>query len=153
MRITKQEEYGLRCILQLAQNNVEGPLTIPEIALREGLSVDYVTKLLILLRRQGLVKSERGVKGGYRLAKPATAISAGEVMRALGWSLFDEELCKHYPGKLVECIHLGGCGIRPIWITVARQIYSVLDRTTLSEMIKQEAEVAYQLTEQFQRLL
>jgi Rrf2 family protein len=137
MRITKQEEYGVRCILQLVTTG-ELPITTQEIAVREGLSVEYVTKLLIMLRRAGLVKSLRGVSGGYLLARVPERITVGQVMRALGWSFLDESVCQHYPGKLESCIHLSGCGIRPIWITAAQMIYQLLDSTNLRQLLKDE---------------
>ncbi len=144
MRITKQEEYGLRCILQLAQNGM-GSKTTVEIAAKEGLSMDYATKLLILLRRNGIVESVRGVKGGYRLAKNPEKITVGQVMRALGWSVLDESLCRHYPGKLDSCIHLQGCGIRPIWMKAAKMMYKLLDSTTLAELLKEEGVITQEL--------
>ncbi len=144
MRITKQEEYGLRCILQLAQNGT-GSKTTVEIAAKEGLSVDYVTKLLILLRRHGIVQSVRGVKGGYRLSRSPEEIAVGQVMRALGWSVLDESLCRHYPGKLDSCIHLQGCGIRPIWMKAAKMMYQLFDSTTLAELLKEEGIISQEL--------
>src|SRR2546430_15546874 len=70
MRLSAQEEYGLRCLLQVARGH-EGSTTTPEIAEREGLSQAHVHKLMRFLRRGGLVKSVRGRKGGYQLARPA----------------------------------------------------------------------------------
>ncbi len=144
MRITKQEEYGLRCILQVAQNGT-GSKTTVEIAAKEGLSVDYATKLLILLRRHGIVQSVRGVKGGYRLSRSPEKIAVGQVMRALGWSVLDESLCRHYPGKLDSCIHLQGCGIRPIWMKAAKMMYQLFDSTTLAELLKEEGIISQEL--------
>ncbi|EQB63155.1 MAG: hypothetical protein RBG1_1C00001G0734 [candidate division Zixibacteria bacterium RBG-1] len=144
MRITKQEEYGLRCILQLAQNGTDSKTTV-EIAAKEGLSMDYVTKLLILLRRHKIVESVRGVKGGYRLARNPEKITVGQVMRALGWSVLDESLCRHYPGKLDSCIHLQGCGIRPIWMKAAKMMYKLLDSTTLAGLLKEEGVITQEL--------
>ncbi len=151
MRITKQEEYGLRCVLQLAQNGT-GSKTTVEIAAKEGLSMDYVTKLLISLRKNGLVESVRGVNGGYKLAKSPEKITVGEVMRALGWSVLDESLCRHYPGKLESCIHLQGCGIRPIWMKAAHEIYKLFDSTTLAELLKEEEMVSQELETKYQNL-
>ena len=68
MKITAQEEYGLRCLLRLARAGDGRSLTIPEIAADEGLSVPYVAKLLAVLRQAGLIESVRGRSGGYRLA-------------------------------------------------------------------------------------
>ena len=148
MRITKQEEYGIRCILQLVETG-EIPLTTLEIAAKEGLSVEYVTKLLIMLRRSGLVKSVRGVKGGYLLSRSPEKTTVGQVMRALGWSFLDESICQHYPGKLESCIHLNGCGIRPIWMTAARLVYELMDSTNLRQLLRQENEVMQELNIKF----
>lgn len=148
MRITKQEEYGVRCILHLVATG-SIPLTTQEIAVKEGLSVEYVTKLLIMLRRAGLVKSVRGVRGGYLLSRNPERISVGHVMRALGWSFLDESVCQHYPGKLESCIHFGGCGIRPIWMTAARMVYQLMDSTNLRQLLKEENVVMSELTTKF----
>src|SRR5438046_10677342 len=90
MKITAQEEYGLRCLLRLAQSREGHSLTIPDIAAAEGLSVPYVAKLLSVLRQAGLVDSERGRTGGYRLAGTASDITLGQVLLVLGERLFDE---------------------------------------------------------------
>ena len=148
MRITKQEEYGIRCILQLVETG-DNPMTTLEIAAKEGLSIEYVTKLLIMLRRSGLVKSVRGVKGGYLLSRGPEKVTVGQVMRALGWSFLDESICQHYPGKLESCIHLSGCGIRPIWMMAAKLVYQLLDSTNLRQLLKEETELMQELNIKF----
>ena len=99
MRISAQEEYGLRCILQLAKKGSGEVAAIPEIAQREDLSVEYTGKLMMLLRQAGLVESLRGKNGGYLLSRPAEQVTLGQVMRALSRPLFDEESCDDYPGQ------------------------------------------------------
>src|SRR3989442_11031597 len=79
MRLSAQEEYGLRCLLQVAREP-EGALTTPQLAEREGLGAAHVHKLMRLLRRGGLVKSVRGRNGGYQLPRPAGPISVGAVL-------------------------------------------------------------------------
>ena len=74
MKISAQEEYGLRCLLQLARAEEGQSVSITEIAAAEGLSAPYVAKLLAILRQQGLIESERGRTGGYRLTAPAGEI-------------------------------------------------------------------------------
>ena len=82
MKISAVEEYGLRCLLQLARTASEQPLvSAEEIAIREGLSVAYVEKILSQLRKAGLVKSVRGMYGGYQLARPADDIRVGDLVR------------------------------------------------------------------------
>src|SRR6266478_514031 len=98
MKITSQEEYGLRCLLRLAGAEGGRSLTIPEIAADEGLSVPYVAKLLAVLRQAGLIESVRGRSGGYRLAGTPADVSLGSVMTALGEPLFDEPtFCGKHP--------------------------------------------------------
>ncbi|HEX4949114.1 MAG TPA: Rrf2 family transcriptional regulator, partial [Blastocatellia bacterium] len=82
MKITAQEEYGLRCMLQLARQTSGEPLMVRDIADREGLSIAYVEKILWTLSRSGIIESVRGPKGGYRLTRPCSEISIGELMRA-----------------------------------------------------------------------
>src|SRR6516162_10837833 len=99
MKVSAQEEYGLRCLMRLAQAGVDHSLTIPEIAVAEGLSGPYVAKLLAVLRQAGLIESVRGRAGGYRLARPAADIRLGAVLRVLGEPLFaDPEYCQRHAG-------------------------------------------------------
>src|SRR6516162_9973313 len=90
MKISSQEEYGLRCLLRLAGADEGHSLTIPEIAAAERLSHPYVAKLLSVLRQAGLIDSVRGRAGGYRLAASPSDISLGSVLRVLGEPLFEE---------------------------------------------------------------
>ena len=99
MKITSQEEYGLRCLLRLARGKDEDSRTIPEIAREEGLSAPYVAKLLAVLRQAGLIGSQRGRAGGYHLTRKPSAIGLGEVLLALGEPLFDDPgYCQRHAG-------------------------------------------------------
>src|SRR5271165_5441788 len=99
MKITAQEEYGLRCLLRLARVHRGLPLTIPEIAAAENLSVPYVGKLLTVLRQAGLIDSVRGRTGGYHLSRPPAEIHLGAVMRTLGEPLFEDPgYCDRHAG-------------------------------------------------------
>ena len=75
MKISAQEEYGVRCLLQIGGRGLGASLTIPEISRAEGISSHYVAKLLRVLRRGGLVKSVRGQAGGYTLSRPLSEIT------------------------------------------------------------------------------
>lgn len=141
MKISKQEEYGLRCILQLTQQKNGDPLSVTEIAQREGLSVEYVTKLMMILRKAGLVRAMRGVYGGFVLSKSSEWISVGEVLNALGSYSFDDSLCQKYHGNLESCVHLSGCSIRPVWLSLVKHIMGVLDRISLTDLLKDEEEL------------
>ncbi|MBL8219782.1 MAG: Rrf2 family transcriptional regulator, partial [Bryobacterales bacterium] len=80
MKLSAQEEYGLRCLIHMARLQDGESLSIPEISRAEGLSIPNVAKLMRLLRLGGIVTSVRGQAGGYTLAQPADQISVGSVM-------------------------------------------------------------------------
>ena len=80
MHLSSQEEYGLRCLLQLARHDGDGPMRIQEIADLEGLTPEYVAKLMRVLRKGGAVTSTRGAAGGYHLVRQPDSVSLGEVM-------------------------------------------------------------------------
>lgn len=139
LKITAQEEYGLRCLLQLARTEADGGLTVKEIAQREGLSTAYAEKLLRLMSQAGLTHSIRGTKGGYLLGKKPHEISLGMVVRSLGSVPKITEICDRYTGNRTSCIHIDNCCIRAAWETLTQAIQSFLEQTHLSELIETEA--------------
>ncbi len=139
MKITAQEEYGLRCLLQLARHKGPEPLTVGHIAEAEGLSIPYVGKLLAALRQGALVESVRGRSGGFVLSRPAAEITAGEALRALGGQLFEPEFCEVHHGANEVCVHLGRCSIRSLWSVVGDLIDRVLSETTLADLADEDA--------------
>jgi Rrf2 family protein len=83
MKVSAQEEYGLRCLLQLARLGEGEFLTLGQIAEREGMSQANAGKVLWLLNKAGLVSSIRGTKGGYMLTRPAADVRLSEVIKVL----------------------------------------------------------------------
>lgn len=144
MKVSAQEEYGLRCLLQLASLGEGEFLTLAQIAEREGISAANAGKLLWILNKAGLVSSIRGTKGGYRLARPASEIRLSEIIKVL-----DEDVlaghCKSYTGVLDTCVHTGDCGIRPIIIGLHEIVQNALAGITLAQLVGTEANVDAQL--------
>ncbi len=134
MHLSSQEEYGVRCLIQVAKHVGEKPLTIQGIANAEGLSPEYAAKLLRMLRQGGLVTSTRGAGGGYRLARPATHITVWDAIQVLGTPLFPESFCASHRGQLDDCVHTSDCSIRVVWTVVEDGLKSVLQRVTLAEL-------------------
>ena len=137
MRFTAQEEYGLRCLLQMARNE-QGSLTIREIAEREGLSQAYVGKLMRVLRQSGLVSSTRGQKGGYQLSQPSDRITLSEVLRGLGGPLYSSEFCDQHSGELKSCAHTDDCSIRPLLSGIAQRVDSLFQGIALKDLLQSE---------------
>jgi Rrf2 family protein len=153
MKITAQEEYGVRCLLRLARAGDGQALTIPEIADAEKLSGPYVAKLLSVLRQAGLIASVRGRTGGYHLAKSPADVRLGEVMRALGEPLFDDPgYCERHASPDVggACVHHDGCTLRVIWHTLEQWLRHLLDQITLADLLQSQEQVAERLRLQLQ---
>lgn len=141
MKISAQEEYGLRCLLQLARADAVGEsLTLSQISRREGISVANAGKLMWILTKAGLVQSQRGTKGGYHLARPAGDIHLNEVIRVLDGERVDSH-CKSYSGVLEACVHTGDCGIRPVILELHQIVADALSGITLSQLLGTEANV------------
>ncbi len=139
MKISAQEEYGLRCLLQLALSSSQEGTTVKEIARLEGLSPAYVEKLMRTMGKAGLIHSLRGTKGGYRLNRPAAEIGVGEVVRALGSVPSTTQICDRFTGQLDSCVHMDNCCIRSVWATLNHAIQNFLDNTYLSDLMGGEA--------------
>src|SRR3954463_1064541 len=101
MKITAQEEYGLRILIRIARD--ASGMSIPQLSEAEGLSSHYVAKLTRILRMEGFINSTPGNKGGYILAMPAEKISINLVLKSLGGALFDKEFCGTHSGALRLC--------------------------------------------------
>ena len=141
MKISAQEEYGLRCLLQLARAELGGEsLTLSQIARLEGISAANAGKLMWILSKAGLVQSQRGTKGGYYLARPASEIHLNQVIRVLEGEPVDSH-CKSYAGVLAVCVHTGDCGIRPVIVELHQIVDNALADITLSQLLGTEANV------------
>ncbi len=145
MKLSSQEEYGLRCLLQLARAREGSSLTISEMSEREGISAPNVAKIMRILRRAGLVKSTRGKAGGYTLARPAAEVRALDVLSALGGRLFDTEFCDRHAGVERNCLNTRDCSIRPVLRGLQQAVDHVLGELTLASLLPSESEVTVTL--------
>lgn len=135
MKFSAQEEYGLRCLIQIARLEPGGSMTIPEISRVEGLTQTHVAKLLMVLRKEGFLKSTRGQQGGYVLARPAEQIVVAEVLAALGGKLYDGKFCDRHKGGHDICRHAVDCSVRSLWQVMQSALDRVLDGLTLADLV------------------
>jgi Rrf2 family transcriptional regulator, cysteine metabolism repressor len=136
MKVSTRVHYGLRAMTELARSyGEERPLSIAEIARSEELPLAYLEQLVGELRRAGLVEGTRGVRGGYRLARPPSSITVGEVYRVLEGAIAPVECTAedYLPGS---CVRESVCLSRSIWDRVQHAILAVLDSTTLDDLLK-----------------
>ena len=140
MKITAQEEYGLRILIRIARCIDEEGMSIPQLSDAEGLSSHYVAKLTRLLRMEGFINSTPGYKGGYILANPAKKININKVLKALGGALFDKEFCGLHTGTLKLCTNSVDCSTRSLWQMVQFRVDQLLDHVTLYDLVNSEKE-------------
>ena len=140
MKISAQEEYGLRCLLQLATLKDGESLTLNQIAEREGITPANAGKLMWLLNKAGFVSATRGTKGGYSLARAAGEIYLNEIIRVLDADVLNKH-CDSYTGILDSCVHKGDCGIRPVIVGLHEIVENALSQINLAQLVGNEASV------------
>ena len=152
MKLSSHDEYGLRCLLQVARHGESGSATIPEISRREGISPAYVAKLMRILRQGGFVKSLRGKDGGYTLAVPAERIRVGDALTVLGGRLYQDDFCSRHSGCKATCPHSTDCSIRSLWLSLQGAIDGVLRTTTIHDLLDSEHMAVHVLLPESQAL-
>jgi len=136
MKLSTKIRYGARAMLTLASHYGEGPLELHEIAKKESISLKYLEQVIIPLRTAGLVKSVRGSKGGYSLARPPSEVSLKDLVEIL-----------EGPLNLVDCLgdpkrceRSTSCVTREIWNEVSEAIYTIFHSITLEDMVRRKKE-------------
>lgn len=150
MKITAQEEYGLRILISIARCKDAEGMSIPQLSESEGLSSHYVAKLTRLLRLGGFINSTPGQRGGYVLAKPASEININSVLKELGGALFDKAFCGNHGGLLKLCTNSVDCSARSLWQMIQFTVDQLLDKITLQDLAgteKNSVEILEQILE------
>lgn len=138
MKITAQEEYGMRILLRIAKCNPGESMSIQALSSIEGLSTAYVAKLTRILRQEGYINSTPGNIGGYILAKPAKEININHVLKSLGGALFSKKFCELYSGGMNFCTNSLDCSVRSLWQMIQFSVDQLLDKISLSDLIGPE---------------
>ena len=121
MRLSAHDDYGLRLLLRIARGEPGTCMTTALLAERENMTMSHAGKVLRLLRQSGFVEASRGNCGGYLLTRPATEISVGEVLVALG-------------GRLCETSAAAESPIKSLWCKVQRELDGALGGVSLAEL-------------------
>jgi Rrf2 family iron-sulfur cluster assembly transcriptional regulator len=140
MKITAQEEYGLRLLVRIASCKDPAGMSIPMLSEVEGLSSHYVAKLTRVLRMAEFINSTPGNKGGYILAKPAKDIMINTVLKALGGTIFDKNFCGVHAGSVKLCTHSVDCSVRSLWQMIQFTLDNLLNNVTLHDLVSSEKE-------------
>jgi Rrf2 family protein len=138
MKITAQEEYGLRLLIRIASCKDQEGMSIPQLSEAEGISPHYVAKLARILRLGNFINSTPGYKGGYVLSMPAKEIVINKVLKVLGGSLFDQAFCNSHSGSMKFCTNSVDCSSRSLWQMIQATVDKLLDRVTLHDLVSSE---------------
>lgn len=138
MKITAQEEYGLRILIRIAGCKDQQGMSIPQLSEAEGITPHYVAKLTRLLRMQKFINSTPGYKGGYVLARPANDIIIKDVLEALGGALFSKEFCALHTGAVKLCTNSVDCSARSLWQMIQFTVDKLLEKITLHDLAGNE---------------
>jgi Rrf2 family protein len=132
VRITTKGEYGVRALFDLAQHAGEGPIPSAMIAARQQIPENYLSQLLLTMRKAGLVQSIRGPQGGHMLARSPQAIDLGEVLTVLEGPIMPMDCVDP---DFTDCCLLDSCVIRDVWRDLKAATDDVLYSTTLADLI------------------
>ena len=130
LKLSTKTRYALRAMLELAFREGDGPVQLRQVAEAQRLSPKYLEQLAIPLRHAGLVRAERGARGGYELTRPAQEITALDVVKAVEGPL---DLLDCMVSSAV-CDRAEACAARDLWVQVNDAIHKVLAGTTLADL-------------------
>ncbi len=132
MKVSTKARYGTGALLDLSVNMAEGPVQIRRIAERQGISEKYLWHLLDYLRTAGLVRSVRGFRGGFVLARDPSEIRLSELFENLEGPVAVVDCI----GGLKGCDHSAECVTREVWHEINQAIKDVLQSITLADLIE-----------------
>ena len=144
MRLSTRTRYGIRAILELAEHYGEGPLQLRIIARDQGVSVKYLEQLMAMLKSAGIVRSVRGSKGGYELAKSPAQVKVSDCFECLEGNIITTE-CVDSDSY---CERKNNCMARQLWADVQNAVMEVLESMTLQNIVdrsKNNKAIHYQI--------
>ncbi len=131
MRVSAKVDYALRAIVELAAAETDGLVKSEQLATAQAIPPKFLETILLELRHAGLVSSQRGADGGYRLGRPATEIAVADVIRAV-----EGPIATIRGARPEDVIYAGSAvGLRDVWIDLRTAMRGVLERTTIADLV------------------
>lgn len=136
MPFTQKTVYALRAVFQLTRRQGKGPIPIPVVAEAQAIPPRFLEAILLQLKGAGILESVRGIRGGYRLARPAEEITVGHVLRAMGESVSPVSCLG---GKMQDnCPMQDDCVFLPMWERAHEAMLAVYDGTSYADLLDKE---------------
>lgn len=137
MKISTKGRYALRMMLDLAMNQGDGFASLKDIADRQNISKKYLEQIVSLMNKSGMLKTNRGNHGGYRLLKSPDKYTVGEILRVTEGSLAPVSCLEYEP---IDCERAAECLTLPVWRGLYQKVTEYLDNITLQDIIDKEAQ-------------
>lgn len=144
MKVSAKGDYACRALYELAVKYDDGtPIHVQDIADKQKIPRKYLIQILVMLKGAGLVKSRRGVNGGYLLSRPPSEITLGEVVRIVDGPLLPIKCSSE--DTSATCELLPTCAFHPVWEDVRAAISDVIDNITYEDLCRRanQAEEMY----------
>jgi Rrf2 family cysteine metabolism transcriptional repressor len=135
MKLSTKGKYGVRAVFEIARHCGKGPISIKEIAERQGISFSYLEQILHKLGKTGLIESVRGPGGGYLLARKPSELTIGDIVRVLEGPIALSHCLE--PGESADCCQADDCVARMVWAKVGAKIEEALDSISFHDLLQQ----------------
>lgn len=138
MQVTRAGEYGIIGLTYLARQPVDRTVMVDEISEAEGVPRSFLAKIFQSLAKGKLVRSVRGARGGFRLAKPPAQITVLEVLNCVETGFALQKCVTTTPRCVVADRKVGGCSLCGIFGEAQKQVNAVLSKTTLADLVARQ---------------
>jgi Rrf2 family cysteine metabolism transcriptional repressor len=140
MKLSTKGKYGVRAVFEIARHYGNGPISIKEIAERQGISFSYLEQILHKLGKAGLIDSVRGPAGGYLLARQPSQLTIGDIVRVLEGPIALSHCLE--PGESADCYKADDCVARMVWAKVGAKIEEALDSISFDDLLQRKQKEA-----------
>jgi Rrf2 family transcriptional regulator, cysteine metabolism repressor len=140
MKLSTKGKYGVRAVFEIARHYGNGPISIKEIAERQGISFSYLEQILHKLGKAGLIDSVRGPAGGYLLARQPSELTIGDIVRVLEGPIALSHCLE--PGESADCYQADDCVARMVWAKVGAKIEEALDSISFDDLLQRNQKEA-----------
>jgi len=136
VNVSTKARYAIRALVDLAELQGEGPKAVRDISARQDISNLYLVRLLGRLKKAGLVRSVRGARGGYELAKSPSDIPVIEILQVMEGSTASVDCVDN----ALLCSRSGTCSARKLWMKIKGATDEILSNTTLADLVAWQRE-------------
>ena len=137
MKISTKGRYALRMMIDLAEHQNSGYISLKDIAQRQNISKKYLEQIIPIFNKSDVLRTNRGSQGGYMLSRTPDKYTVGEILRLTEGSLSPVACAEQDP---VQCERSADCPTLPIWQGLSRVINEYLDGITLQDILDSQRE-------------